>query len=115
MLLKKIYSLPKQPNAIPYVTSYYKKNWGFCISEKQLNLIRKTYNKEDKFNVVIKSNFKKNGFLHYGEALIKGKSKQEILISTYICHPSMANNELSGPIVSEGINELFYEKNQKNS
>lgn len=113
LLLKKIYSLPKQPNAIPYVTSYYKKNWGFCISEKQLNLIRKTYNKEDKFNVVIKSNFKKNGFLHYGEALIKGKSKQEILISTYICHPSMANNELSGPIVSMGLMNYFMKKKPK--
>ena len=95
------------------MTSYYKKNWGFCISEKQLNLIRKTYNKEDKFNVVIKSNFKKNGFLHYGEALIKGKSKQEILISTYICHPSMANNELSGPIVSMGLMNYFMKKKPK--
>ena len=58
------------------------------------------------------SNFNNNGNLHYGEALIKGKSKKEIFISTYICHPSMANNELSGPLVSTAIYNYF--KNKKN-
>ena len=56
---------------------------------------------------MIKSKFKKGGFLNYGELLIKGQTKEEILISTYICHPSMANNELSGPIVSMSLIKYF--------
>ena len=70
------------------------------------------YKNKDKFHVKIISNFNNNGYLHYGETLIKGKSKKEIFISTYICHPSMANNELSGPLVSTAIYNYF--KNKKN-
>lgn len=99
-LFKNIHSLPKQPTAIPYITSYYKKYWGFCINHAQKVFFEKQYNDDDKFKVVIKSNFKTKGSLTYGELVISGKSKKEILISTYICHPSLANNELSGPIVS---------------
>ena len=62
------------------------------------------------FQVVIDSKFKKNGFMHYGEAYIKGKNKKEILISTYICHPSMANNELSGPLLSLALLNYFEKK-----
>ena len=60
----------------------------------------KNYKNSDKFKVVIKSNLNSKGHLNYGELILNGKSKQEILISTNVCHPSMANNELSGPIVS---------------
>ena len=109
-LLKKLHSLPKQPNAIPYVTSYYKKNWGFCVKDDQKKKIIKNYTNKDKFKIVIKSAFRKKGFLNYGELVIKGKSKQEILISTYICHPSMANNELSGSIVSLSLIDFFRRK-----
>ena len=112
-LLQRLHSLPKQPNAIPYVTSYYKKNWGFCIKEDQKKKIIKNYSDNDKFKIVIKSSFRKKGFLNYGELVIKGKSKQEILISTYICHPSMANNELSGSIVSLSLIDFF--KGRKNN
>jgi aminopeptidase-like protein len=105
-LIKNIHTLEKKNNAIPYHTSYYKKYWGFCITYKQKKKIQKEYKKNDIFHVVIKSKFKK-GFLKYGELIIKGKSKQEILISTYICHPSMANNELSGPIVSMSLINFF--------
>ena len=99
-LLKHIHSLPKQPKAIPYITSYYKRYWGFCVNHNEKLKLEKNYKNSDKFKVVIKSNLNSKGHLNYGELILNGKSKQEILISTYICHPSMANNELSGPIVS---------------
>ena len=106
-LLKNLHSLPKQQRAIPYVTSYYKKNWGFCISHLKKKKIIKDYKETDTFKVVIKSSFRPKGNLNYGELILKGKSKQEILVSTYICHPSMANNELSGPIVSMSLIKYF--------
>jgi aminopeptidase-like protein len=95
-------------DAIPYATSYYKKNWGFCVSRKQY---LKLSNIKTKFDIMINSNFK-NGKLKWGEATIKGKSKKTIILSTYLCHPSMANNELSGPVVcNELINFLKKRKN----
>jgi aminopeptidase-like protein len=89
-----LYSLPEFPEAIPYITSYYKERWGFCISEKQ----RRTL-KDGEYKVYINS-ILKDGSLTYGELLIKGKTTEEIFLSTYICHPSMGNNELSGPTVT---------------
>ncbi len=106
-LNKKLHSIPSLPNAIPYVTSYYKEDWGFCIAENE----RKRLIKRGKYKVFIDSKIF-NGELNYGEAFIKGKSKKEILISSYICHPSMANNEISGPVVSSYI--LKYLKKKKN-
>jgi aminopeptidase-like protein len=111
-LLKRLHSNISQPNAIPYVTSYYKKYWGFCISDKLKQELIHKHNKNDIFKVVIESKIKP-GQLKYGELIIKGKEKQEILISTYICHPSMANNELSGPIVSMSLINYFI-KNKPN-
>ena len=108
-LLCKLHSNKKKLNAIPYMTSYYEKNWGFCTTHKQKKEIKRAYKSKDKFNVVIKSKLKK-GNLVYGEYIIPGKSKKEILISTYLCHPSMANNELSGPIVSMGLIDYFKRK-----
>ena len=107
-LLEKLYTSKIYSDAIPYVTSYYKKNWGFCVSEKQKNKIIKKYKNNDYFKVIIDSNFKKkNGRMPIGEYILKGNSKQEILISTYLCHPSMANNELSGPLLSMMLIEYF--------
>ncbi len=111
-LTKRLFSLPKQPSAIPYITSYYKKNWGFCISDTQKKKLLKIYSPKDKFKIIINSKFKK-GKLTYGEVVIKGKSRKEILISTYICHPSMANNELSGPIVSMSLINYYQKKKPK--
>ena len=110
-LLKKLHSLKKYPTAIPYITSYYKKYWGFCITENLKKKIQKKYNSFDKFKILIDSRFNKKGFLNYGEYFLKGKSNKEILISTYICHPSMANNELSGPIVSMSLISYFMKLN----
>jgi aminopeptidase-like protein len=106
-LFKKLHFLKNQPKAIPYSTSYYKKKWGFCVSYNEFKKFDKKYSIKDKFKINIDSNFKAKGNLNYGELILKGKSKQEILISTYICHPSMANNELSGPIVSMGLINYF--------
>ena len=106
-LFKNLYFLKNQPKAIPYITSYYKKRWGFSISYDQYKIFNKRYFSNDKFNVVIKSKLNNKGSLNYAELILKGKSKKEILISTYVCHPSMANNELSGPIVSMGLINYF--------
>ena len=109
-LFKNIHYLQNQPEAIPYITAYYKKRWGFFFFFYQFKKFQKKYSVKDNFKVVIQSSFKKNGYLNYGELVLPGKSKQEILISTYICHPSMANNELSGPMVSMGLIDYFKTK-----
>jgi len=89
-----LYSLPDQLTAIPYITSYYKERWGFCLThEERLGL------EDGDYEVCIDSKLF-DGFLSYGEILIEGDSTKEVFISTYVCHPSMANNELSGPCVT---------------
>ena len=105
-LLPHIYSQKDQPNAIPYVTSYYKKRWGFCLSDNEKKKLPK-----GKYKAFIDSSFKK-GNLKIGHALLKGKSKKEIFFSSYICHPSMANNELSGPVLLNAIMQ-YLKKNIK--
>ncbi|MDC1377618.1 DUF4910 domain-containing protein [Gammaproteobacteria bacterium] len=100
-LFDHLHTLPDQPNAIPYVTSYYKRQWGFCCSEEQ-----KKEMKDSSYEVYIASEHFK-GEMNYGEVIIKGESKKEILISSYICHPSMANNEISGPVVTAMIAKIL--------
>ena len=89
-----VYTQPDQPDAIPYVTSYYKERYGFCMSQNQLDKLP-----EDTYHIVIDSELKE-GSLTYGEIIIPGDTKEEVFLSTYICHPSMANNELSGPAIA---------------
>ncbi len=93
-LKKNLYTNKKLPNSIPYITSYYKKNWGFCLEYNKLKKL-----KNENYKVYINSTHKK-GYLNCGEAYIKGKSKSEILISTYICHPFQANDGNSGIAVA---------------
>ena len=96
-LNRHLYSLKKRPNIIPYVTSYYKKNFGFCVEHQKRKKL-----KDKNYQVVIDSKFI-NGNVVNGISEIKGKTKKTILISSYLCHPSMANNELSGPLTMVGL------------
>eukprot|EP00487_Bulimina_marginata_P003396 TRINITY_DN181_c0_g1_i1.p1 TRINITY_DN181_c0_g1~~TRINITY_DN181_c0_g1_i1.p1 ORF type:complete len:253 (+),score=64.94 TRINITY_DN181_c0_g1_i1:492-1250(+) len=96
-LQEHLYSLPEQPTAIPYVTSYYKKRWGFCIAHEKREQL-----KEGTYRAVIKSRFV-DGTLDIAQSVLHGESKKEVLLSSYLCHPSMANNELSGPLVLLGL------------
>lgn len=103
-LKKKLFTKKDSYQAIPYKTLYYLNDWGFCISQKQLE--KNFYDPDEKFYVFIDSKFKK-GKMNYGEVLLRGQSKREIIFSTYICHPNLANNELSGPVLaSELIKKL---------
>lgn len=93
-----LYTDSNMTSAIPYVTSYYKRRWGFCLSEDQKNNLDRT----KKYKVNIDTNIY-SGQLQYGEAFLAGKSNETVLISSYLCHPSMANNELSGPLALIGL------------
>ena len=106
-LLKKINTIKLKPNLIPYVTSYYKRDWGFCLKHNDINKLP-----NGDYKVVIDSFFKK-GNLILGESIIKGKSKKEFFFSTNICHPSMANNELSGILMCTALANFI--KNKKNT
>lgn len=97
-----------RPNAIPFVSSYYEKNWGFCLKYNQFKKLKKNL----KYKVEINSSIK-NGYMISGEALFKGKSKKEILFSSYICHPSMANNEVSGIVVLNALMKFIEEKKNR--
>ena len=96
-LLKNIYTIKNKPNLIPYITSYYERNWGFCMSENQKKKLP-----EGNYKAYINSTLKK-GIMNIGELVIKGSSKKEIFFSSYICHPSMANNELSGSVLLNAL------------
>jgi aminopeptidase-like protein len=89
-----LHSLPELPQAIPYVTSYYEPRWGFCISHHERERLA-----DGDYEVVIDTEHIQ-GALSIGEAVLPGRERGEVLISTYTCHPSLANNELSGPLVA---------------
>ncbi len=96
-LRERLHTLPDQPELIPYRTSYYRRTWGFCLSHRQfLDL------EPGEYDVVIDSTLRP-GQLTYGEVRLEGESDDEVLISTYVCHPSLANDNLSGIAVATMI------------
>jgi aminopeptidase-like protein len=93
-LKKRLFTIPEHPEWIPYRTSYYKEDWGFCITHSQLLELR-----DDDYDVCIDSSLAE-GHLTYGELLIPGESSEEVLISAHVCHPSLCNDNLSGIAVA---------------
>jgi aminopeptidase-like protein len=85
-----LFSIPEKPDLVPYRTSYYAENWGFCLSHNQLLSL-----KEGQYDVVIDTDLSP-GYLTYGELFLEGDTEEEVLISTHICHPSLCNDNLSG-------------------
>ena len=89
-LRKHLHSLPQQPDLVPYRTSYYAENWGFCLAHRHLESLQ-----DDAYEVVIDSELK-DGSLTYGEYFHRGETEDEVLFSAHICHPSLANDNCSG-------------------
>jgi aminopeptidase-like protein len=100
----RLHSIPGMPDAIPYRTSYYREDWGFCLSHKQLSALA-----DGQYEVRIDSSLE-DGNLTYGECYIPGESEQEVLISCHVCHPSLANDNLSGIVVATELARLLHNK-----
>jgi len=93
-LLPHLHTLPDRPDWIPYRTSYYKEDWGFCLPHRQLEAMS-----DGEYEVCIDSTLQ-DGHLTYGECLVKGESAEEVLVSCHACHPSLCNDNLSGVTVA---------------
>jgi aminopeptidase-like protein len=93
-LVPHLHTLPNLPNAIPYRTSYYNRTWGFCLTHEQFQRL----DRKETYRVVVDTTLAP-GSLTYGEARLPGRSGQEYLISTYVCHPSLGNDNLSGVVL----------------
>lgn len=102
----RIFTEPDQPEWVPYVTSYYNRTWGFCMSENEKSTLP-----DGDYRVVVDSDLR-NGEILIGDAIFPGAERREIFFSTYICHPSMANNELSGPVLSTALMQFLKQEIQ---
>jgi aminopeptidase-like protein len=96
-----LHTIPEHPSWVPYRTSYYAENWGFCLSEENLRRLV-----DGEYEAVIDSTLE-DGSLTYGECVLPGASADEVLISSHCCHPSLANDNLSGVVVAVGLASLL--------
>ena len=96
-----LFTLPERVDWIPYRTSYYTESWGFCLSQRQLEAME-----DDEYEVCIDSSLKA-GSLTYGECYVPGESTEEVLISCHVCHPSLANDNLSGVAIAAHLGQLL--------
>jgi aminopeptidase-like protein len=108
-LRERLHTLPEQPDVIPYRTSYYDRTWGFCLTHRQLLELE-----PGDYEVVIDSSLEP-GSLLYAESLIEGEGEEEVLISTYVCHPSLANDNLSGIAVATMLAKQLLERRLRHS
>jgi aminopeptidase-like protein len=92
-----LYTLPDRPDWIPYRTSYYKEDWGFCLSQRQLDAMT-----EGSYEVLVDTSLA-DGHLTYGECLLPGEETDEVLVSCHACHPSLANDNLSGVALTSAL------------
>jgi len=93
-----LHTLPEQPERIPYRTAYYSEQWGFCLEHARLAELRE----EEEYEVVVDTTLE-DGHLTYGECVLPGREPAEVLISAHVCHPSLANDNLSGIAVATGL------------
>ena len=98
-----LFTIPDHPDRIPYRTSYYNENWGFCLSHNQYIDLT-----DDRYEVLIDSSLQ-DGNLTYGESVLRGESEQEVLLSCHICHPSLCNDNLSGIALSVFLAKSLYQ------
>ncbi|HTY84396.1 MAG TPA: DUF4910 domain-containing protein [Silvibacterium sp.] len=108
-LKRHLFTLPERPEWIPYRTSYYKEAWGFCLSHNQMQAMA-----DEDYDVCIDSALE-DGHLSYGECFLPGHSTDEVLISTHACHPSLANDNLSGLTVATALAELLANRDRRYS
>jgi aminopeptidase-like protein len=100
LLREHVYTIPELPDAIPYITSFYKRSWGFCMPHNQYLELEKDPEARYFFNI---DSTLQNGQLVAGDLVVPGEVEDEIFLTSYLCHPSLANNELSGPLVLAGV------------
>jgi aminopeptidase-like protein len=96
-----LHSLPEQPSLVPYRTSYYKEDWGFCLSDEQRGRLR-----PGSYDVLVDTTLTE-GSLTYGEAVVPGETSSEVLLSAHSCHPSLANDNLSGMVLTAVLARLL--------
>ena len=109
LLKKHLFTLPEHPDWIPYRTSYYKPEWGFCLTHNQMLALS-----ESEYEVCIDTSLE-DGHLTYGECYLPGSSDEEVLISVHACHPSLANDNLSGLVVATYLARLLSTRNLRYS
>jgi len=102
-----LYTLPEQPDLIPYRTSYYTERWGFCLSQRQLDSLP-----DGEYEVFIDSTLE-DGALTYGECVLSGAEPDEVLFTCHVCHPSLANDNLSGIAVLTWLGRWLAQRDRR--